>query len=85
MSERSYPATTGQQVERGWRYGWIDGLVILAVLVLLWLVATLSGDMRVRFDELNPPALSLDLKFIPYYTARTVLRMFISFVGGVVL
>jgi NitT/TauT family transport system permease protein len=80
MTERRpYPATTGQQVERGWRYGWIDAVVILTVFVLLWLVTTLSGDMRVRFDELNPPSLSLDLKFIPYYTARTVLRMFIAF------
>ena len=26
MTERPYPATTGQQVERGWRYGWIDAL-----------------------------------------------------------
>ena len=47
--------------------------------VLLWLVSVLSGDMRVRFDELHPPPLSLDLKYIPYYTARTVLRMFIAF------
>src|SRR5208337_1216605 len=79
MTERPYPETTGQQVERGWRYGWIDALVILVVFVLLWLLVVLSGDMRVRFDELNPPPLSLDLKFIPYYTARTVLRMFIAF------
>ena len=79
MSERSYPQTTGQQIERGWRFGWIDLVVILAVFVLLWLVMVLSGDMRVRFDELNPPPLSLDIKWIPYYTARTVLRMFIAF------
>jgi NitT/TauT family transport system permease protein len=79
MTERSYPQTTGQQVERGWRYGWIDALVILTVFVLLWLLAILSGDMRVRFDELHPPPLSLDVAYIPYYTARTVLRMFIAF------
>ncbi len=35
--------------------------------------------MRVRFDELHPPALSLDLWLIPYYTGRTVLRMFIAY------
>ena len=56
MTERPYPATTGQQVERGWRYGWIDALVILVVFVLLWLLSVLSGDMRVRFDELQPAA-----------------------------
>ena len=35
--------------------------------------------MRVQFDELHPPPLSLDVALIPYYTARTVLRMFIAF------
>jgi NitT/TauT family transport system permease protein len=79
MTERPYPATTGQQVARGWRYGWVDALVILTVVVLLWLVMVLSGDMRVRFDELHPPPLSLDVAYIPYYTARTVLRMFLAF------
>ena len=79
MTTRAYPETTGQQVERGWRFGWVDALVILAVFALLWLVIALSGDMRVRFDELHAPPLSLDLDRIPYYTARTVLRMFIAF------
>ena len=79
MTTRAYPETTGQQVERGWRFGWVDALVVLAVFALLWLVIALSGDMRVRFDELHAPPLSLDLDRIPYYTARTVLRMFIAF------
>jgi NitT/TauT family transport system permease protein len=79
MTPRSYPETTGQQLSKGWRYGWIDAIVVLTVLALLWLVAVLSGDMRVRFDELHPPELSLDVALIPYYTARTVLRMFIAF------
>jgi NitT/TauT family transport system permease protein len=79
---RSYPETTGQQVERGWRFGWIDALVILTVFVLLWLLVALSGDMRVRFDELRQPPLSLDVALIPYYTARTVLRMFIAFAAA---
>ena len=65
MIVRSYPQTTGQQVERGWRFGWIDAIVILAVFALLWLLVVLSGDMRVRFDELHPPPLSLDLALHP--------------------
>ncbi len=76
---RAYPETTGQQLERGFRVGWIDAIVILAVFALLWLLVVLSGDMRAQFDELYPPPLSLDLAYIPYYTARTVLRMFIAF------
>ncbi len=79
MTTRAYPETTGQQIERGWRFGWIDAIVILAIFVFLWSLVVLGGDMRVRFDELHPPPLSLDVALIPYYTARTVLRMFIAF------
>jgi NitT/TauT family transport system permease protein len=79
MTARPYPQTTGQQIERGWRFGWIDAVVILAVFALLWSIIALSGDMRVPFDELHPPALSLQLSLIPYYTARTVVRMFVAF------
>src|SRR5215472_8941046 len=82
MTTRAYPQTTGQQVERGWRFGWIDAIVILAVFAMLWLLVVLSGDMRVQFDELHPPPLSLDVTWIPYYTARTVLRMFIAFAAA---
>src|SRR5215468_864970 len=82
MTTRAYPQTTGQQVERGWRFGWIDAIVILAVFAMLWLVVVLTGDMKVQFDELHPPPLSLDVALIPYYTARTVLRMFIAFAAA---
>jgi NitT/TauT family transport system permease protein len=79
VTARPYPQTTGQQIERGWRYGWIDAMVVVVIFVLLWLLVVLGGDMRMRFDELHPPPLSLDVALIPYYTARTVLRMFIAF------
>ena len=79
---RPYPQTTAQQVGRVRHIGWIDAIVVVAVLVLLWLVLALSGDMRVQFDALHPPELSLDPAQIPYYTARTVLRMLIAFVAS---
>jgi NitT/TauT family transport system permease protein len=79
MTTRAYPETTGQQVKPGSRFGWIDALVVVFVFALLWLIVALSGDMRVHFDELNAPSLGLDIWRIPYYTARTVLRMFIAF------
>ena len=82
MTTRAYPETTGQQVEPGRGFGWIDALVIVGVFALLWLIVALSGDMRVQFDELHPPSLSLDVSLIPYYTARTVLRMFIAFAAA---
>jgi NitT/TauT family transport system permease protein len=82
MTTRAYPETTTQQSGRGWRSGWIDAIVLLAVFGLLWLIVALAGDMQARFDELAPPALSLDVAMIPYYTARTVLRMFIAFAAS---
>lgn len=54
-------------------------LVVAAVLAILWAIVVLGGDMRAQFDELNPPSISLDVSLIPYYTARTTLRMFIAF------
>src|ERR1700694_2291668 len=59
-----------------------DSAAALALLVLWWLVLSLGGDMRAHFDELHPPPLSLDVRLIPYYTARTVLRMFIAFAAS---
>ena len=82
MTARPYPQTTGQQVERGGRFGWIDAIVMLAVFALLWMIMALSGDMRVQFDELHPQTLSRDISLIPYYTARTVLRMFLAFAAA---
>ncbi|HJU21518.1 MAG TPA: ABC transporter permease subunit [Casimicrobiaceae bacterium] len=79
MIARPYPETTGQQVRRVWRFSWVDVIVVIGVLALIKLLVALGGDMRVRFDELHPPALDLDVALIPYYTARTVLRMFIAF------
>jgi len=77
--ERSYPGTTALQVKSARRLGWIDLIVIIAVFTLIWFVVSLGGDMRVRFDELHPPRLSLDPRLIPYYAGRTVLRMFIAY------
>jgi NitT/TauT family transport system permease protein len=78
----TYPYTTGSKVERRRRVGWVDVLVVIGVLALVKALIALSGDMRVQFDELHPPALSLDPALIPYYTARTVLRMFLAFAAS---
>ena len=79
MPARTYPQTNVQQDESRRRSVWIDVAVAAAIFGLIWLVVSLGGDMRVRFDELHQPPLSLDVRMIPYYTARTVLRMFIAF------
>ncbi len=77
--QRAYPANNIQNNVSGRIPGWIDLAVIGLVFALLWMVVNLGGGMGVRFDELHPPELSLDVRMIPYYTGRTVLRMFIAF------
>ncbi|HUL96686.1 MAG TPA: ABC transporter permease subunit [Usitatibacter sp.] len=77
-----YPPTTAQQLESGWRFSWVDLVVLLGLFALLWALVVLGGDMRAQFDELHPPPLSLDPWMIPYYTARTVLRMLIAFTAA---
>src|SRR5690348_18291108 len=79
MKPLAYPAATAQQLDGGWRFTWVDLVVLLAIFALLWALVLLGGDMRVQFDELHPTVLSLDPWWIPYYTARTVLRMLIAF------
>ncbi|HXZ48862.1 MAG TPA: ABC transporter permease subunit [Usitatibacter sp.] len=79
MTPQRYPPTTAHQLEGGWRFGWVDLVVLLAIFALLWALVVLGGDMRVQFDELHPTHLSLEVWMIPYYTARTVLRMLIAF------
>ena len=80
--QRAYPAHNLQNDVSGRAPGWIDLVVVATVLGLVWLVVNLGGGMGVRFDELHPPALSLDVRMIPYYTGRTVLRMFIAFAAS---
>ena len=77
--QRAYPANNLQNDVSGRAPGWIDLAVVCTVFALIWLLVNLGGGMQVRFDELHPPALSLDVRMIPYYTGRTVLRMFIAF------
>jgi NitT/TauT family transport system permease protein len=82
VTAHRYPHTTSQELERSWRFGWIDAVVLVGIFTILWSLVVLGGDMRVQFDELNPPKLDLDPAMIPYYTARTVLRMLIAFTAA---
>jgi NitT/TauT family transport system permease protein len=79
LTEQVYFDAAGRRIAEGRRLGWIDIVVVVAILVLLGIVLVLGGDMRARFDELHAPPIDLSPSHIPYYTARTVLRMFIAF------
>jgi NitT/TauT family transport system permease protein len=60
-------------------FGWLDAVALMAILALLWSILHSSAGMVVRFDATQPLPLSTDLSNIPYYAARTLLRMWIAF------
>jgi NitT/TauT family transport system permease protein len=61
------------------RFGFVDLLVLLGLLGILWSVLHFGQGMLVHFDENTILPLSLDPRNIPYYAGRTLLRMWIAF------
>jgi NitT/TauT family transport system permease protein len=60
-------------------FTWVDLVVLLGVFGLLWTVLHFGQGMIVHFDESQSPAISTDIRNIPYYAGRTVLRMWVAF------
>ena len=60
-------------------FGWVDGLVLLALMGLLWSALHYGKGMLVHFDASSAPALDLSRSQIPYYAGRTFQRMWIAF------
>ena len=60
-------------------FGWIDALVLLAVMGLLWSVMHFGRGMLVHFNPTSEPPLDTSPHLIPYYAGRTLLRMWIAF------
>ncbi len=60
-------------------FSWVDIVVLLGVFGLAWTILHFGHGMVVHFDESQSPAISTDIRNIPYYAGRTVLRMWIAF------
>ena len=55
----------------------VSVVVFLAAAVLLWVIVQVSSGINVPFDETTAPAtVSTDPARLPYYAARSLLRMF---------
>ncbi|MBV9105766.1 MAG: ABC transporter permease subunit [Verrucomicrobia bacterium] len=61
-------------------FSWVDVIVLLGVFGLLWTILHFGRGMVIQFDENQSPAISTDIRSIPYYAGRTVLRMWLAFV-----
>ncbi|MFE2996653.1 hypothetical protein ACFXG4_16735 [Nocardia sp. NPDC059246] len=73
---RSYPS---RGVLDRPRSRWADAAVFAAAAILIWLIVQVSAGMRVPFNESTAPAtVSTDPGELPYYAARSLLRMFLA-------
>src|ERR1700722_7697473 len=68
-----------REVLRGRRISWVDVVVGAAIIAVLYIVARLGQSFSVNF----PPGptrvvISTDISNVPYYAARSFLRMFIA-------
>ncbi|MFO2548872.1 ABC transporter permease subunit [Alicyclobacillus cycloheptanicus] len=61
------------------RISWADGLVGVFIFALLYLLVRLTAEMNVPFSIQDEPHISLAWQSLPYYAARSLLRMFIAF------
>lgn len=60
-------------------FGWVDAVVMLALLGLLWSALHFGKGMLVHFDPAAQPQIDPSPRQIPYYAGRTLLRMWIAF------
>lgn len=60
-------------------FGWVDALVMLALLGLFWSALHFGKGMLVHFDPAAVPQVDNSPGLIPYYAGRTLMRMWIAF------
>ena len=73
---RSFPAPA--EAARRPRFGIADIAVILGALVLLAVISKVGSGALARFTPTDIPKISLDPRNLPYYAARSTLRMFVG-------
>src|SRR6516164_8212633 len=61
-------------------FNWVDLLIFAGILGLLWSILHFGKGMTVRFDATSQSlSISSDIRSIPYYIGRTLIRMWIAF------
>lgn len=73
---RSYPSRGALDRPRS---RWADVAVFLGAAILIWIIVKVSAGMHVPFDQATAAGnISTDPAKLPYYAARSLLRMFIA-------
>lgn len=57
----------------------VDAVIVVGLILFVWIVGSLGRDMNVAFTEGLSLNVSLDPLNIPYYAARSVMRMFFAY------
>src|SRR6201985_1579129 len=73
------PAIQLEAAEVRRSFSWVDFVVLIGVFGLSWTILHFGKGMIVHFDENQSPTISTNIRNIPYYAGRTVLRMWIAF------
>jgi NitT/TauT family transport system permease protein len=60
-------------------FSWVDVVFLFGIFGLLWTILHFGQGMVIHFDESQSPVISTDIRNIPYYAGRTLLRMWIAF------
>ncbi len=60
-------------------FSWVDIVFLFGIFGLLWTILHFGQGMVIHFDESQSPVISTDIRNIPYYAGRTLLRMWIAF------
>ena len=82
MKNTTAPQLEVSEARRG--FSWVDGVVMLGLMALLWSALHFGKGMLVHFDPSAQPALDASTSGIPYYAGRTLLRMWIAFAFSLV-
>ena len=65
------------------RLTWVDIVVAAAVLVMLYVALRVGKGTTVSFDPANVTKVSTDPANLPYYAARSLLRMFVALAASI--
>ncbi|MVU78508.1 ABC transporter permease subunit [Nocardia sp. ET3-3] len=79
---RSYPSRGALDRPRS---RWADVAVFVGAAILIWAIVKVSAGMHVPFDEnAAPTTISTDPAELPYYAARSLLRMMIALGASII-
>jgi NitT/TauT family transport system permease protein len=66
-------------------FNWVDLLIFAGILGLFWSILHIGKGMTVHFDATAQSlSISTDIRSIPYYIGRTLIRMWIAFGGSLI-